>query len=61
MVDFRTALTDCTSFDGVAEVYRVVAEDTALGLEQPGKRSRGTTIDDVVAVMRSGTKSTKHK
>ncbi|CAL5870430.1 uncharacterized protein PFLUO_LOCUS4666 [Penicillium psychrofluorescens] len=48
-------------FNGVAEVYRVVAEDTALGLEQPGKRSRGTTIDDVVAVMRSGMESSKHE
>ncbi|KAL2838447.1 6-phosphogluconate dehydrogenase [Aspergillus pseudoustus] len=48
-------------FDGVAEVYRVVAEDTALGLEQPGRRQRGTTVDDVVAVMREGIKATKEK
>lgn len=41
-------------FDGVAEVYRVVAEDTELGQEQPGQRVRGTTIDDVVKLMRSG-------
>ncbi|KAH6876359.1 phosphogluconate dehydrogenase [Thelonectria olida] len=46
-------------FDGVAEVYRVVAEDTDLGLEQPGKRKRGTTVDDVVEVMRSGMKAKK--
>ncbi|CEL00978.1 hypothetical protein ASPCAL00570 [Aspergillus calidoustus] len=48
-------------FDGVAEVYRVVAEDTALGQEQPGRRQRGTTVDDVVAVMREGMKATKEK
>lgn len=47
-------------FDGVAEVYRVVAEDTDLGLEQPGRRQRGTTVDDVVAVMRAGMASRKH-
>ncbi|KAL2801636.1 6-phosphogluconate dehydrogenase [Aspergillus granulosus] len=48
-------------FDGVAEVYRVVAEDTALGLEQPGRRQRGLTVDDVVTVMREGMKATKQK
>ncbi|KAL4898150.1 6-phosphogluconate dehydrogenase [Aspergillus ambiguus] len=41
-------------FDGVAEVYRIVAEDTVLGLEQPGERSRGTTVEDVVEVIKSG-------
>ncbi|KAI1443750.1 phosphogluconate dehydrogenase [Annulohypoxylon stygium] len=45
---------DTELFDGVAEVYRVVAEDTELGQEQPGQRVRGTTIDDVVKLMRSG-------
>ncbi|KAL4917209.1 6-phosphogluconate dehydrogenase [Aspergillus aurantiobrunneus] len=48
-------------FDGVAKVYRVVAEDTELGLEQTGRRNRGTTVEDVVAVMREGMKSTKKK
>jgi hypothetical protein len=52
---------DFGRFDGVAEVYRVVAEDTALGQEQPGRRERGTTVDDVVAVMREGMKATKEK
>ncbi|KAL5051635.1 hypothetical protein BDW71DRAFT_171504 [Aspergillus fruticulosus] len=41
-------------FREIGEVYRVVAEDTALGLEQTGRRERGTTVDDVVAVMREG-------
>ncbi|KAL2872610.1 6-phosphogluconate dehydrogenase [Aspergillus lucknowensis] len=48
-------------FDGAAEVYRLVAEDTALGLEQPGRRARGTTVEDVVAVMREGMKNAKEK
>ncbi|KAH7125851.1 phosphogluconate dehydrogenase [Dactylonectria macrodidyma] len=43
-------------FDEVAEVYRVVAEDTELGLEQPGERNRGKTVVDVVDAMRSGMK-----
>jgi hypothetical protein len=54
--------TNCFArFDGVAEVYRVVAEDTDLGLEQPGKRKRGTTVDDVVDVMQSGMKAAKRR
>ncbi|KAL3467226.1 6-phosphogluconate dehydrogenase [Aspergillus heterothallicus] len=48
-------------FDGVAEVYRVVAEDTALGLERPGRRERGKTVDDAIAVMREGMKAKKEK
>jgi hypothetical protein len=32
-----------------------------LGQEQPGRRERGTTVDDVVAVMREGMKATKEK
>ncbi|KAH7136991.1 phosphogluconate dehydrogenase [Dactylonectria estremocensis] len=46
-------------FDEVAEVYRVVAEDTELGLEQPGERNRGKTVNDVVDAMRSGMKNAK--
>ncbi|KAL4807340.1 6-phosphogluconate dehydrogenase [Aspergillus unguis] len=48
-------------FDGVAEVYRVVAEDTDLGLEQTGQRARGTSVDDVVSVMREGMRRKKEK
>lgn len=51
---------DTSRFDQVAEVYRIVANDTELGLEQPRKRKRGTTVDDVVEVMRSGMKYAKH-
>lgn len=48
-------------FGAIAEVYRVVAEDTVLGQEQTGMRARGTSVDDVVAVMREGIKSKKEK
>lgn len=37
-------------FEGVAEIYRFV-EATPLGRETPEKRSRGQTLDDVVAVL----------
>jgi 3-hydroxyisobutyrate dehydrogenase-like beta-hydroxyacid dehydrogenase len=37
-------------FEGVAELYRFV-EETPLGQETPDKRSRGRTLDDVVAVL----------
>lgn len=42
-------------------MYRVVAEDTALGLEKTGRRERGTSVEDVVAVMREGMNSTQKK
>ncbi|KAL4749252.1 hypothetical protein BDW72DRAFT_204976 [Aspergillus terricola var. indicus] len=41
-------------FREIGEVYRVVAEDTALGSEQIGQRKRGTTVEDVVAAVREG-------
>jgi 3-hydroxyisobutyrate dehydrogenase-like beta-hydroxyacid dehydrogenase len=37
-------------FEGVAELYRFV-EATPLGQETPERRSRGQTLDDVVAVL----------
>jgi len=37
-------------FEGVAELYRFV-EGTPLGRETPERRSRGQTLDDVVAVL----------
>ncbi|KAL5003400.1 6-phosphogluconate dehydrogenase [Aspergillus recurvatus] len=48
-------------FREIGEVYRVVAEDTALGLEQTGRRERGTTVEDVVAMMREGMEKKKEK
>ncbi|KAF2673702.1 6-phosphogluconate dehydrogenase C-terminal domain-like protein [Microthyrium microscopicum] len=43
-------------FDGAAEVYRYVAEDTVLGKEHSLKRTRGTTAEDVVAAINESRK-----
>ncbi|KAF7546284.1 hypothetical protein G7Z17_g8539 [Cylindrodendrum hubeiense] len=48
-------------FDEVAEVYRVVAEDTELGLEQTEERNRGRTVEDAVDAMRTGMKKVKQE
>ncbi|KAL4879012.1 6-phosphogluconate dehydrogenase [Aspergillus karnatakaensis] len=48
-------------FEEIAEVYRVVAEDTELGKEVSGRRERGTTVEDVVRVMREGMERKKDK
>ncbi|KAL6234992.1 hypothetical protein BDW75DRAFT_210764 [Aspergillus navahoensis] len=48
-------------FREIGEVYRVVAEDTELGLEQTGRRGRGTTVEDVITVMREGMEKKKEK
>lgn len=42
---------DKTIFEGIAGVYKAVAEDAVLGKEKIGKRTRGTTVDDVAALM----------
>jgi hypothetical protein len=46
-------------FQAVAEVYRLVAEDSDLGLEKPGMRVRGKTVQDVVELLSQGME-TKH-
>ncbi|KAF2176138.1 6-phosphogluconate dehydrogenase C-terminal domain-like protein [Zopfia rhizophila CBS 207.26] len=38
-------------FQSVAEVYRMIAEDSLLGKEQPGERVRGETVEDVVGLL----------
>lgn len=38
-------------YDAFAEVYRTVAEDTVLGEEKGGRRRRGTTAEDVAAIL----------
>jgi len=48
-------------FQGVSEVYRTVAEDSELGKEKPGLRSRGTSVEDVVAVLSEGMEAKKLK
>lgn len=48
-------------FQGVADVYRAVAEDTVLGQEKVGKRNRGTDVHDVAAAMAEGLENKKKK
>ena len=47
-------LTSENSFEGVADTYRIVAEDTVLGTELPDKRVRGQTVKDVVECITEG-------
>lgn len=42
------------SFEGVAESYRLVAEDTILATELPDARVRGQTVEDVVTCISEG-------
>ena len=48
-------------FQGVSEVYRAVAEESELGNEKPGKRSRGKTVLDVVTLLSEGMEAKKLK
>ncbi|KAH8878963.1 6-phosphogluconate dehydrogenase C-terminal domain-like protein [Thozetella sp. PMI_491] len=41
-------------FEGVAEMYRVVSEDSILGQELPDARVRGKTVEDVVTLISEG-------
>ncbi|KAI5920238.1 6-phosphogluconate dehydrogenase [Camillea tinctor] len=43
-------------FEGVSEVYRIVAEDTELGSEQPSRRVQGQTVEDAIYLIRKGMK-----
>lgn len=38
-------------YGGFAEIYRTIAEDTALGEERVGRRMRGTTVEDAAALI----------
>lgn len=48
-------------FEGVAEVYRAVAEDSESGLEKPGERLKGRTVEDVVKLLSEGMAAKKLK
>jgi 3-hydroxyisobutyrate dehydrogenase-like beta-hydroxyacid dehydrogenase len=48
-------------FQGVADVYRAVAEDTVLGQEKIGKRKRGLDVDDMATAMAEGLERKKKK
>jgi hypothetical protein len=52
---------DETLFQGVARVYRNVADDTILGLEKSGNRKRGRTLEDVAVVMGEGLDAKRKK
>lgn len=41
-------------FQGVSDVYKTVAENPILGMEQPGNRKRGKTVEDVVELLSEG-------
>ncbi len=43
-----------TVFDGVSEIYKLVAEGTELGAEKTESRKRGRTVEDVAKCMREG-------
>ena len=42
-------------------MYRTVSEDSDLGMEKPGARSRGTTVEDVVKFLSNGMDKKKLK
>jgi hypothetical protein len=48
-------------FDGVAEVYRSVADETILGEEKTERRKRGLTAEDVAQCMGEGLRSKRKK
>ncbi|KKP00810.1 hypothetical protein THAR02_07105 [Trichoderma harzianum] len=52
---------DRTVFEGIAGVYKAVAEDGVLGQEKIGKRKRGTSLDDVATAMAEGLEMKKKK
>ncbi|PNP54116.1 hypothetical protein THARTR1_05323 [Trichoderma harzianum] len=52
---------DRTVFEGIAGVYKAVAEDGVLGQEKIGKRKRGTSLDDVAALLGEGLEMKKKK
>jgi 3-hydroxyisobutyrate dehydrogenase-like beta-hydroxyacid dehydrogenase len=48
-------------FQGAAGVYKAVAEDAVLGKEKMGKRTRGTSVEDVAATMAEGLERKRKK
>jgi hypothetical protein len=61
LVSMKVSANTFYRFQGVSEVYRTVAEDSELGKEKPGLRSRGTTVEDVVALLSEGITAKKLK
>jgi hypothetical protein len=48
-------------FDGVAAVYKAVAEDPVLGKETTEVRKRGRTVEDVAEAMGEGLSAKRKK
>ncbi|EWC48142.1 hypothetical protein DRE_07781 [Drechslerella stenobrocha 248] len=45
---------DKTIYQGTAEVFRTINEDTELGRERSGMRNRGKTVEDVTQLLAEG-------
>lgn len=43
--------TGAAVYNSFAEVYRTIAEDTVLGDEKTGRRTRGTTVEDTAEII----------
>jgi hypothetical protein len=48
-------------FEGIAEIYKLVADDTVLGQERVEKRKRGTNPEDVAECIKDGITKKKSK
>jgi hypothetical protein len=48
-------------FNGVAEIYRVVADETVLGEEKITQRKRGRTVEDVAVAIADGLEKKRKK
>ncbi|KAK6587390.1 hypothetical protein PZA11_000680 [Diplocarpon coronariae] len=48
-------------FDAIAEIYRVVADDTVLGEEKTERRKRGRTVEDIALAVGEGLTTKKKK
>lgn len=48
-------------FEGVAEIYKLIADDTVLGQERVESRKRGTDVADVVECIGEGIRAKKRK
>lgn len=58
---FGAGLGGQDMFNGVADVYDVVARDTILGLEKTESRKRGRTAEDVAICMSEGIQKRRKK
>ncbi|KAF3902248.1 hypothetical protein AA313_de0203614 [Arthrobotrys entomopaga] len=52
---------DRTIYQGTAEVFRTINEDTELGRERSGMRNRGKTVEDVTGLLAEGMKHRRER